>query len=77
MNKENENRLSRELTDRYKNYRPADINKLAKFIFSKKNCDSAAEHYYDDEECKSPLDFNNWEELIQRGNWHKTQERSK
>lgn len=74
MNQENQDRLKRELSNWYKGYKLADIDNLAKFIFSKKNCEEAVEHYYDDDECESPLDFNNWEELIQKGNWHKTQD---
>lgn len=74
MDKENQDRLSRELLNRYKGYKPSNINTPAKVIFSKKNCDGAVEHYYDDDECENPLDFNNWEELIQKGNWHETQD---
>ena len=81
MNNENISRIKEDLLGRYKGFKPSTFTSLVMTNAKKKNCENLVEHYYDvDEESYGDygifnnLDFNNWEELIEVGNWGLKQE---
>ena len=81
MNNENINRIKKDLSGRYEGFKQSTFASLVMTMAKKKNCENLVEHYYDVEEesyedrgISNNLDFNNWEELVEAGNWGLKQE---